>query len=247
MKDFHISSSSKELSAVLADYVAHLSSQAIAERGVFTIALSGGSCLDHLAKGLVALSLLGKLDWSAWQVFWADERCVPLDSSLSNYAAAQIHLFRHLNIPKGKIHPVDTSLPPEAAAKAYAGTLAEVFNCREGELPRFDLILLGVGEDGHTASLFPEHPLLMESNRWVGLVLDSPKPPPERITLTLPVINNAANISFVATGKSKAKITAKAFKPTSNHIELPVQMVKPAKGEIFWFMDTKAAKNIGLD
>jgi 6-phosphogluconolactonase len=108
-------------------------------------------------------------------------------------------------------------------------------------MPRFDLILLGVGEDGHTASLFPDHPLPAETKAWVAPVLDAPKPPPIRITMTLPLLNNSRNVVFVAAGPGKADIVSKVLNPQIQKQQLPVQLVNPSDGEFQWFIDRAAA------
>jgi 6-phosphogluconolactonase len=220
-----------ELGQAAAAYVAQLSAQAIAQRGRFMVALSGGSLPKMVGPALAA----GQIDWSHWHVFWADERCVPLTN------AARQYLFDRVNIPPAQIYPLDDTLPPPTAAAAYQARLAEVFQVAPGELPRFDLILLGLGEDGHTASLFLYHPLLREKERWAAAIFDSPKPPPVRVTLTLPVINQARQVAFVAAGAGKAVVLAQVFKKITSPTMLPVQMVQPVNGEVCWFVDEAAA------
>ncbi|MFO8032219.1 MAG: 6-phosphogluconolactonase, partial [Desulfohalobiaceae bacterium] len=185
----------------MASQVALLAEQATAKQGRFRVALSGGSLLDILSPKLVTDPLRSKINWTAWEVFWADERCLPLSSPDSNFAAANMLLFKHVHIPRDQIHPVDYSLGPTDAAQAYQETIKDVLQPAACHLPRFDLILLGMGQDGHTASLFPGHVLLQEKQKWVAPVYDAPKPPKERITLTLPVINHARQVIFVATGE----------------------------------------------
>jgi 6-phosphogluconolactonase len=236
-----ILSNHEDLSTAVAAYVARSAAQAISERGRFLIALSGGSVTTLLARGLLGGPAV---DGSTWHVFWADERCVPLTSSESNFRFAKEELFKPLNIPREQIHTFDDTLSPDAAARFYASTLAQVFQPEPGGLPKFDLILLGMGEDGHTASLFPHHPVLTETQRWVAPVLDAPKPPPERITLTLPVINNARHIVFMATGAAKAAIVSEVLNPNIQPPTLPAQLVSPEDGELQWFIDEAAAINL---
>lgn len=234
----------KQLGNTAASYVSHLSAQAIAERGRFTVALSGGSLPKLLCPPLVAEPLRSQVDWSSWYVFWADERCVPLTGPNSNYRLAREYLFEQVDIPPGQIYPLDDALDPAAAATAYQARLAEVFQPPAGQRPRFDLILLGMGEDGHTASLFLHHPLLKETERWVAPVFDSPKPPPARITLTLPLINNARQVAFITTGAGKAEALSQVMRADTAN-PLPAQMVQPAKGELHWFVDEAAAAALG--
>jgi 6-phosphogluconolactonase len=237
--NLHILSTPQALGEAAAEYVARVSTQAIAARGRFTVALSGGSLPKLLCPPLVAESRRAQIDWSKWHVFWADERCVPLTDTESNYRLARKYLFDHVDLPPSQIYPLDDSLDPTHAAADYQTRLAQVF--QKQQFPRFDLILLGVGEDGHTASLFPDHPLLREKTRWVMPIFNSPKPPPERITLTLPVINNARQVAFLAAGSGKVNVLSQIMGATSSAQKLPAQMVQPLNGELHWFVD-KAAK-----
>ena len=120
----------------------------------------------------------------------------------------------------------------------------QLFQPAPGHPPRFDLILLGLGEDGHTASLFPQHPLLAEKSRWVAPIFDSPKPPPERITLTLPVINQARQVAFVTAGAGKADILAQVLAAEEPAENIPARLVRPTGGDLFWFVDEAAATKL---
>ena len=234
-----------ELSVALAEHVAKLSAAACAARGRFCIALSGGSLMEIIAPALRSGSLSGSIQWSRWHVFWADERWVPWSSPESNYGLARDLLFNRVPIPPGQTYGMDDSRDPAATAGDYASVLAEVFCLQHGQMPRFDLILLGIGEDGHTASLFPGHPLLAETEAWVAPVLDAPKPPPIRITMTLPLINKSRNVSFVAAGPGKAAIVAQLFNPQMQKEKLPAQLVNPSDGELHWFLDRAAGAGMG--
>ncbi|MFN8453840.1 MAG: 6-phosphogluconolactonase [Anaerolineae bacterium] len=256
----HVYSTLQELSYAAATYIAQLSAEVVAARGRFIVALSGGSLPKILSSTLAAEPLRSQIDWSAWHVCWADERCLPPTHPDSNYAVAKEYLFDHVPIPPSQIYNPDTSLTPAQTAAAYQNTLVHLFNLHAkrlisnlqppittqsvhpSTLPPFDLILLGLGEDGHTASLFPGHPLLNETERWVAPIFDSPKPPPERITLTLPVINNARTVIFIAAGAGKADALAEIF--GANESRLPAELVKPASGELRWFVDEAAAAGL---
>ncbi len=235
-----------ELTKAAAGYVAQVSAQAIAARGRFLVAFSGGSLPGLLFPLLADEPLRAEIDWKAWHVFWSDERCVPLTDRDSNYRLAREHLFEHVAIPSAQIYTVQTALDPASAAKGYQTTLLQVFQPAPGQLPAFDLVLLGMGEDGHTASLFPHHPALKETERWVAPISDSPKPPPKRITLTLPVINNARHVAFLATGDGKAGILRRVFKEKALPGTLPAQMVQMVHGELHWFVDTDAGRELGV-
>jgi 6-phosphogluconolactonase len=214
------------------------------------VAFSGGSLPGLLCPELVAEPLRSCVQWSAWHVFWADERCVPLADAQSNFRLAREYLFDHVDIPPHQIHALDDALDPAAAADNYQARLAHVFQVRDGELPRFDLILLGLGEDGHTASLFPHHPALDETQRWVMPIFDSPKPPPTRITLTLPILNNARHVAFLAAGAGKTEALAQVIGGNSFFYgrlppdDLPAQRVRPAQGDVTWFVDEAAAAKL---
>ncbi len=229
------------LSAALSAHVVHLAARATAERGRFYVALSGGSLMDIISLSLGSNPLRGTVNWSGWHVFWVDERWVPWSSPESNYGLARRQFFSRVGIPGDQIHAADVSLSPSETAQTYESTLAEVFQPGAGRLPRFDLMLLGVGEDGHTASLFPGHPALNENQRWVVPVVDAPKPPPVRMTMTLPVINNARHVVFVAAGSDKANILSKVLNSQVLQPELPARRVNPSNGELQWFVDRAAA------
>jgi 6-phosphogluconolactonase len=227
----------------VAHWVAKLSQKAIAARGRFIVALSGGSLPKIIGPALVVEPLRSQIEWSAWHVFWADERCVPQTHPDSNYFVAKEYLFDQIPIPPAQIYNPNTALDPVQTATDYQHTLSYIFSTlRLSSPPSFDLILLGLGEDGHTASLFPGHPLLQETERWVAPIFDSPKPPPERITLTLPALNNAQAVGFITAGAGKADVLAQIF--GSPPVALPAQRVNPIKGELHWFVDAAAAARI---
>jgi len=242
----HVFSTAQALGQAAAEFVIRLAAQAVAERGRFMVALSGGSLPKLVAPSLVAEPLRSQVDWPAWHIFWADERCVPLDDPDSNYRGAREVLFEHVNIPAEQIYTLDDSLDPNAAAAAYQATLTRVFQPASGQRPRFDGILLGMGEDGHTASLFPNHSLLDETRRWVAPIFDSPKPPPERITLTLPIINHAHHVAFIAAGAGKADVLAQILGSGNRADELPAGRVQPDQGDLHWFIDRAAALKLAI-
>ncbi|KAG0226324.1 suppressor of los1-1 [Actinomortierella wolfii] len=231
------------LSEGLDKYVAKLSKEAIARHGKFTVALSGGS----LPKQLSAVLKHNKeVDFTKWVVYFADERCVPLDHADSNYLLSKTELFDHVPIPAENIHTIDPELvnDPDAAAEDYISQLAKTFATKDSvRFPVFDLILLGVGPDGHTCSLFPGHPLLEEGQDWCAAIHDSPKPPPRRITLTFPVLNHAHNVAFVAAGAGKQDMMHTLL---DEHLAtpLPAQLVKPITGSLTWFLDDAAAAKV---
>ncbi|KAF4322680.1 hypothetical protein BBO99_00002731 [Phytophthora kernoviae] len=234
-----VSSTPDQVGVDVGKFIHDLSKQAIAAHGRFTVALSGGSLPKILNKGLE--SIKGDVDFSKWFVYFADERCVPLDHDDSNYKACKAALFDFIPVPTSQIYTIDASLSPADMAVDYTKKLAEIWG---SDLPRFDLILLGMGPDGHTCSLFPGHPLLEEKTLFVASIEDSPKPPPQRITLTYPVVNNAANVVFVATGASKAELIPHMVGVEKRTPPLPAANVKPTDGVVYWFIDEDAAAKL---
>ncbi|ORX92734.1 6-phosphogluconolactonase [Basidiobolus meristosporus CBS 931.73] len=232
-----------EVSVALAKFVAKASAEAIQRHGRFTIALSGGSLPQTLSA---VLKDDPSVQWSKWHVFFADERCVPLDHEDSNYLLAKRALFDHVSIPDAQIYTINNSLVKDTAKASddYQDTLRKVFASKTDVMfPVFDMILLGIGPDGHTCSLFPGHPLLQEQYEWVAPIEDSPKPPPRRITLTLPVLNHCHAAVFVVTGDNKKDIVPMVLEQESN---LPSQMVKPTHGKLYWFFDDDASCNLKM-
>ncbi len=237
----HVFASAAQLGQMAGEHVARLARQAVSERGRFTVAFSGGSLPKLLCPTLVAEPLRTLIDWPAWHIYFVDERCVPLTSADSNYRLLREVLLDHVPVPPAQVYTLDHALAPLAAAEAYATTMHRLFGTG---WPRFDLVLLGMGPDGHTASLFPHHRLLQERRAWVAAVLDAPKPPPQRITLTLPVINNARQVSFVVTGAEKATALAQALRSGPNVEPVPAGLVQPGKGGLDWFVDEAAAEKL---
>ncbi|XP_020677750.1 probable 6-phosphogluconolactonase 4, chloroplastic [Dendrobium catenatum] len=240
----------EELSNSLAKYTADLSKKFCLEKGAFTVVLSGGSLVKSLRK-LVETPYGDSIDWGKWHIFWVDERVVPKDHPDSNYKLVFDGFLSKVQIPAGQVYAINDSLSAAGAADDYESCLKHLVN--EGVLllspatgfPKFDLMLLGMGPDGHIASLFPGHILLTENERWVTFINNSPKPPPERITFTFPVINSSAYVALVATGAGKADVVHQAFgSKNSSSVLLPVQMVKLDNGILTWFADKAAASKL---
>mmetsp|Transcript_13977 Transcript_13977/g.35699 ORF Transcript_13977/g.35699 Transcript_13977/m.35699 type:complete len:250 (-) Transcript_13977:101-850(-) len=223
------------LALELGRLVVDASAQAIADHGLFFLALSGGSLPGTLATALLDPAVRASIKWSAWHVFFVDERYVPLDHPDSNYLQCQKLLFSQVpELPAENIHPINPALPIAECAMDYDKRFKEVVSTS-----KFDLCLLGMGPDGHTASLFPSHPLLTSPPalpQHVAHLLDSPKPPPERVTFTLPSINTATASIFVATGDGKKEILKQIFVDGDL---LPAARV--ASGSVRWLVDAPAA------
>ncbi|KAG8087742.1 hypothetical protein GUJ93_ZPchr0010g8898 [Zizania palustris] len=234
------------LAESLAKYTVRLSEKSTAERGAFTVALSGGSLIKALRK-LAEPPYLEAVDWSKWHVFWADERVVLKDHADSNYKLAMDGLLSKVPIPASQIYAINDALSAEGAADDYETCLKQLVTngvitmSQATGFPKFDLMLLGMGPDGHVASLFPGHPVVNENQKWVSYIKDSPKPPPERITFTFPVVNSSAQIALVVTGAGKAGAVHKALtnKQSSSDL-LPVEMVSLQDGVLTWFTDKPA-------
>jgi 6-phosphogluconolactonase len=234
----------EEVTTKLGIYVKDLAESVVRRRGMFTVGLSGGSSIEVLSKALVKKEIKESIDWTKWNVFWVDERCVSKNSPLSNYGRAKELLLDHVDIPKNQIYSCNGIINPDKAVIAYEQELSKVFSeTRYEGFPRFDLIVLGVGKDGHIASLFPGHSALKEKKRMVYPITNSIKPPKSRITLTLPLINSAYNVAFVVFGKSKSSIIKEIFIENHRNI-LPAAMVEPDDGEIEWFVDDDAGREL---
>lgn len=241
--------SEEELAFSLAKYTAELSDKCIRERGAFTVVLSGGSLVKSLRR-LVESPYSKSVDWMKWHVFWVDERVVPKDHADSNYKLAYDGFISKVPIPPTQVYAINDSLSAEGAADDYEACIKQLVDASillhstATGFPKFDLMLLGMGPDGHVASLFPNHPLVNEKTRWVTFIKDSPKPPPERITFTFPVINSSANIALVVTGASKAGAVQRTLgnKEITDH--LPVGMVSPEYGKLIWFTDKDAVSKL---
>jgi 6-phosphogluconolactonase len=215
MTSIHIADQS-ELTRILADEVQKCAAEAIAERGLFSIALPGGSVATTCFPALAVLPI----DWGKTHFWWADERAVPPTDPESNFGLAERLWLIPAAVPESSIHrmPAD-AVDLAAAADAYAEELSGAL----GRVPVIDLVLLGMGPDGHVASLFPGHRLLDEHERLVAAIGDAPKPPPRRLTLTLPLLQRARSVVVAAFGASKAKALGQALgDPTS---ALPVAQV----------------------
>lgn len=234
-----------EMSASLGEFVSEAATAAITARGRFCIAVSGGSLLEFLKTGLHTVAEGGKdIGMDKWHFFYVDERCVPLDDKDSNHhAAAVLYKRPWCSTPDENIHTVNPSLSPKDMAEDYQRQIVSFFGGSEADAV-FDCVLLGFGEDGHTASLFPDHPLLDEKTRLVAEVTDSPKPPSSRVTFTFPLINRARKVGVVTAGPSKAVAFGRVHHVmTPPDPNLPMMRLKPAVPAV-WFCDAHATKTM---
>ncbi len=217
---------------------------AIAARGRFMVALSGGSTPKALFQLLATAPARDQVDWANVHVYWGDERPVPPTDDQSNYRMAYEALLAQVPIPEAQIHRiVAENADPEAAAAAYATTLIDTFGLPAGQLPRFDLIHLGLGTEGHTASLFPDSPALGETTKLVAAPFVE-KLNTVRVTLTPPVLNAAREVQFLVAGKEKAAIVREILHEPYAPQRLPAQIIAPTAGKLLWLLDQAAAGDL---
>jgi len=232
--------SQEEIFTKSADIFTTLASESIAARGQFTIALSGGSTPKGMYNLLASDSYRDKIDWNKVHLFWGDERSVAPDHDQSNYRMANEAMVSKIAIPAENVHRMHAeSADIESPAKDYENVLKQVFSLADGEQPRFDLILLGMGDDGHTASLFPGTKALAEKERTV-VVNWVEKFNTNRMTFTAPAINNARNIVFMAAGANKVQPLKEVLVGERNPELYPSQLVQPTDGKLIWLVDNAA-------
>jgi 6-phosphogluconolactonase len=216
--------------------------EAITSRGRGVVALSGGHTPHILYKRLLQDDLHKAVDWSKVHFFVGDERCVPATSEDNNFGNAQRLFLSKLNIPQSNLHPTaQQDSDPDASAGKYEAEIKKFFGIANGELPQFDMIHLGMGPDGHCASLFPGTRALDETGRLV-VANHVEKLHTNRITFTFPLINNARYVMFMVEGEEKAAVLAEALQ--SDTVAYPVQKIKPRSGKLEWFVDEAAARDL---
>lgn len=212
---------------------------AVQERGLCTIALSGGSTPKPLYEAIAN----SKLPWDKIHVFWGDERYVPSDHPDSNEAMARHAWLDRVDIPASNIHPMPTDEPdPATAASKHEEQLREFFKIQPGEFPAFDLILLGMGDDGHTASLFPHTEALQVRDRLVTVGNKDGQP---RLTFTAPLINQAHCVMFIIAGDSKRPALDQIFAPVADELSYPARLIQP-QGELWWLLDRAAGQDLKI-
>ncbi len=240
--DLRIFKDLNELSTAAADLFVESARRAVQERGRFLTALSGGSTPMNLYRLLAREPGRSKINWPRTHIFWGDERCVPPDDPENSYGQARQAFLDSVAIPDENVHRVASDLEPAAAAEEYARRLSRF---AEGDLPfpRFDLVLLGMGEDGHTASLFPGSPV-EASTPTLAVTAHYQGRPANRVTLTPMVFNAARQIVFLAAGAAKASTLAQVLKGKYNPSLYPAQRIRPINGQVVWMIDQAAAGNL---
>ena len=243
MTDIQIFPNDTALASVATALILQAARDAIAARGRFMIALTGGSSPVKAYK-LLAKSSPEEALWDKWEVFLGDERFIPVDDERSNYGQARLTLLDHVPIPDAHIHPIPTNMStPEMAAAQYAETLGRVYGQTAGTPPAFDLILLGLGDDGHCASLFPHMPTLNVTDQWVISSPPGTLPPPVvRVTVTFPVLNAAHAVLFLVSGEKKASPVRDILEGGATREVHPAAGVQPVNGTLTWLLDTAAAR-----
>jgi 6-phosphogluconolactonase len=232
-----------ELDQRAAEDFIHLAEQAVSAAGRFTVALSGGSTPKGLYSLLAAPGYRERIPWSELHLFWGDERCVPPDHLESNYRMVQESLLSKINMPAKNVHRMAGEKEPKLAAAEYEEQLRTFFHLPKAALPRFDLILLGLGEDGHTASLFPGSDALSDTERLVAASYVN-KLNSHRLTVTLPVLNHAAQIMFLVAGESKAAMVKEVLRAEPASSTFPAAKVRPTNGRLTWLITQDAAAEL---
>jgi len=227
----HVSSDGNAVAREFAFFFERL----VDEKYPIAVALSGGST-PKLLFDILASDFKDKIDWTRIHFYWGDERCVPPDDLESNYKMTFDHLFQKVNIPEENVHRVRGEYDPRKEAIRYSEHIESNLNEAHG-LPRFDLIILGMGEDGHTASIFPHEMELLTANATCA-VATHPVSGQKRITLTGPVINNAAIVAFLVTGETKRGKVDEIL--NQGVVDYPAARIQPTDGELHWFLDESA-------
>jgi 6-phosphogluconolactonase len=244
MKELRVFSTSTQLAAGAAELFVHAATEAVASRGYFAVALSGGRTPEQLFRLLAEPLYSRRIEWPKCVVFWADERLVPPSSPDSNFRLADLHLLQHVPIPRHQVHRVRTEEGSDAASR-YEIEIRGVFEAlgETGRWPQFDLVLLGMGSDGHTASLMPDSDELSGTDAWV---IEPYVPHLEtfRVSLSEGAINHAREVLFLVSGAEKAQAAAQVLEGPLDRANLPAQRILPETGKLHWYLDEEAASRL---
>jgi 6-phosphogluconolactonase len=251
----HISKDTANFNQDVADWLVHYVHEVLEKKDYFTIALSGGGTPKSLHELLATDAYKNKIDWEKVHVFFGDERYVPMTDDRSNTKMAFDTLLNQVPVKKENIHIMQTDIPAEQSAKEYEKILHQYFDVKNNSEPltthdspltTFDLVFLGMGDDGHTLSLFPGGDLMFEKEKWVA----APWVPAQdmyRITLTAVVVNKAAAVAFLATGEKKSATLQEVLDGDYNPKKFPSQIIKPINGQLHWFVDGAAAADLTIE
>ena len=238
---FHIYKNKEQLAEKLALWICDLIKFTLQTQEYFTLVLSGGETPKILFEKLASPEFKEKINWKRIQIFWGDERCVPFRDERNNAKMAYELLIDRVDIPHTQVHVMRTDIEPSFAAKEYEKMLHHLF---DNTYNSFDLILLGMGDDGHTLSLFPNSPLISDENKsWVNEVYNEDQKI-YRITLMPSIVNRSSNIVFLIDGRKKSAVLKKVIEGKYMPSELPAQVIKPVTGELNWFLDEDVAKDL---
>ena len=222
-----------------AEEIVHIAGETICTHGEFSLCLAGGST-PAATYELMATRFHLSVDWKEVHFYWGDERCVPPDDEASNFAMANRTMLSRLTLQPGQVHRIHGEMPPLEAAARYEEELRAHFGLAGGEFPQFSLVLLGLGDNAHTLSLFPGIPAIHEQERMaVAVEVDAPQR--WRVSLTAPVVNNAAHTIFMVTGEAKAVAVKDVLEGPRDVDRFPAQLIAPHDGELLWLLDRAAA------
>jgi 6-phosphogluconolactonase len=238
LKEVIIAANAAQLAQKGAELFYQTTQESIERQGRLVVAISGGSTPRSMHRLLGKEPYLSNIPWQQTHFFWVDERMVPVDHPASNYGAAKVDLLNKVPVPRDQIHPMPGHMQPEAGRSKYQKELENFFITKESARPVFDLIFLGIGSDGHTASLFPENSPTETPGKWVSHVKGG-NPDVFRLTLTYEIFNQARCVCFLVSGKEKALIIKTLFEDPK--AQLPPQRIKPVNGNLYWLLDTAAA------
>jgi 6-phosphogluconolactonase len=233
----HIHKTPEQVSTALAAWITQTIETTLQQQDRFTWVVTGGNSPKQLYELLAAAPFRERIDWSKMHIFWGDERAVPFTDSRNNAKMTFEHLLEKVPVVREQVHVMNTELQPSESAKAYETILHQYFK-EDG--PSFDLVLNGMGDDGHTLSLFPHTAVIHEKQAWVqSFYLDAQQM--YRITLTAPIVNRARKVAFLTFGANKASALYEVLKGAPNPDQYPSQIIQPAHGELHWFVDEAAA------
>ncbi len=240
-KDVTVFDSIESMSASFYELLINDFTRALLKRKPYHLAISGGST-PYKIFDLLTRYPSKRINWEFLNLYWVDERCVPPDDTESNYGNTWKSILRYIDLPEQNIHRIHGEDMPESERKRYSEILAEKLPQVNG-LPQFDMVLLGIGEDGHTASIFPGTNIMSDSSD-LCVIASHPETQQKRISLSLDLINNSKNVLFLVTGNSKAKILDKIINEKKGFESLPAANVNPKQGKLKWFLDKEAAKKL---
>jgi len=239
-----IRETSSQAALAAADLFAKTARECVSHEGFFTVAVSGGSTPRPMHRFLAEEPYRSEVPWPKTHLFWVDERCVSFEDPASNYGLARKDFLDQVPIPQNQVYPIPIEASPKEGAEIYQRVLIDFFHLQKGESPVFDLIFLGTGKDGHTASLFQGQKALGEMERLVVCVKGG-APNVSRITMTFPVLNHAKRIIFMVSGKNKADIVKTILEFPEARV--PAQRVQPLNGNLTWLLDSESASRLSKE